>query len=127
MERSDLELVLAVKQLGSPAAAAKSLQVAPSVVTKRLAALEAQLGLDRPPLQRYLDWTGGLLRGETARSLSYDDPTAALIAEQSFISSSGSTLLSNLDKWSGLAVTSSIIPAFSLGEKVGMANFTLYG
>lgn len=45
MERSDLELVLAVKQLGSLAAAAKSLQVAPSVVTKRLAALEAQLGL----------------------------------------------------------------------------------
>lgn len=45
MERSDLELVLAVKQQGSMAAAARSLQVAPSVVTKRLAALEAQLGL----------------------------------------------------------------------------------
>lgn len=45
MERSDLELMLAVKQQGSMAAAARSLQVAPSVVTKRLAALEAQLGL----------------------------------------------------------------------------------
>jgi LysR family transcriptional activator of dmlA len=45
MERSDLELVLAVKQLASMAAAARSLQLAPSVVTKRLAALEAKLGL----------------------------------------------------------------------------------
>jgi peptide/nickel transport system permease protein len=53
-----------------------------SATPESLAALEAQLGLDRPPLQRYLDWTGGLLRGETARSLSYDDPTAALIAER---------------------------------------------
>ena len=47
-----------------------------------VAALQAKLGLDRPALQRYLDWTGGLLRGETARSVSYDTPTAELIAER---------------------------------------------
>jgi peptide/nickel transport system permease protein len=47
-----------------------------------VAALQARLGLDRPPLQRYLDWTGGLLRGDTARSVSYDTPTAELIAER---------------------------------------------
>jgi peptide/nickel transport system permease protein len=47
-----------------------------------VAALQARLGLDRPPLQRYLDWTGGLLRGDTARSISYDTPTAELIAER---------------------------------------------
>ncbi len=47
-----------------------------------VAALEAQLGLDRPPLQRYADWVGGLLRGETARSISYDTPTAELLAER---------------------------------------------
>jgi peptide/nickel transport system permease protein len=47
-----------------------------------VAALNAKLGLDRPPLQRYLDWTGGLLRGETAQSISYDTPTAELIAER---------------------------------------------
>lgn len=45
MDRPDLELVIAVRQHGSLAAAAKVLQVAPSAVTKRLAALEAQLGL----------------------------------------------------------------------------------
>ncbi len=44
MERSDLELVLAVRDHGSLTAAALSLDVAPPVVTKRLAALEARLG-----------------------------------------------------------------------------------
>lgn len=44
MERSDLELVLAIRDHGSLAAAALRLDVAPPVVTKRLAALEARLG-----------------------------------------------------------------------------------
>ncbi|MFI5445395.1 LysR family transcriptional regulator [Polaromonas sp. UC242_47] len=44
MDRSDLELVLAVRNHGSLSAAALSLDVAPPVVTKRLAALEARLG-----------------------------------------------------------------------------------
>ena len=44
MERSDLELVLAVRDHGSLAAAAVSLNLAAPAVTKRLAALEARLG-----------------------------------------------------------------------------------
>jgi peptide/nickel transport system permease protein len=47
-----------------------------------MAALRAKLGLDRPPLERYLGWVGGLLRGDTANSISYDTPTAELIAER---------------------------------------------
>lgn len=47
-----------------------------------LAALEARLGLDQPPLQRYGEWIGGLLQGRTATSISYDTPTGALIAER---------------------------------------------
>ena len=47
-----------------------------------LAALNAKLGLDRPPLERYLGWVGGLLQGQTATSTSYDTPTAELIAER---------------------------------------------
>ena len=47
-----------------------------------LASLQAKLGLDRPPLQRYTDWVGGLLQGQTAQSISYDTPTAELIAER---------------------------------------------
>ncbi len=47
-----------------------------------LAALQAKLGLDRPPLERYRSWVGGLLQGDTATSTSYDTPTAELIAER---------------------------------------------
>jgi DNA-binding transcriptional LysR family regulator len=44
MERSDLALVVAVCDAGSLSAAAQLLDVAPPVVTKRLAALESRLG-----------------------------------------------------------------------------------
>jgi len=47
-----------------------------------LAALQAKLGLDRPPLTRYLEWVGGLLQGRTANSISYGTPTGELIAER---------------------------------------------
>jgi len=47
-----------------------------------LASLQAKLGLDRPPLERYTAWVGGLVRGQTAQSISYDTPTAELIAER---------------------------------------------
>jgi peptide/nickel transport system permease protein len=47
-----------------------------------VAALETRLGLDRPPLLRYTQWVGGLLQGETARSIGYDTPTAELLAER---------------------------------------------
>lgn len=44
MERSDLKLVLAVRDHGTLSAAAQALDLAPPVVSKRLAALEARLG-----------------------------------------------------------------------------------
>jgi peptide/nickel transport system permease protein len=47
-----------------------------------VAALEAKLGLNRPPLERYADWVGGLLHGRTAISYSYDTPVSQLIAER---------------------------------------------
>ena len=45
MDRADLELVLAVRQHGSLVKAARALQLAAPVVTKRLSALEAHLGV----------------------------------------------------------------------------------
>ena len=47
-----------------------------------VAALQSKLGLDRPAALRYLDWVGGWLQGRTAQSISYDTPTAELIAER---------------------------------------------
>ncbi|MGJ7501810.1 LysR substrate-binding domain-containing protein [Variovorax sp. ZT5P49] len=44
MDRSDLALMLAIRDQGSLAGAAATLDVVPSVITKRLGALEARLG-----------------------------------------------------------------------------------
>jgi peptide/nickel transport system permease protein len=51
-----------------------------------IAALNAKLGLDRPPTTRYLDWVGGLLRGRSATSIAYDTPTFELIGERLAVS-----------------------------------------
>lgn len=45
LDRSDLELLLAIREHGSLAGAASAADVVPSVITKRLAALEGRLGL----------------------------------------------------------------------------------
>lgn len=49
-------------------------------------ALRQKLGLDQPALSRYLQWTVGLLKGETAQSMAYDTPTAELIAQRLVVS-----------------------------------------
>ncbi|NDD24322.1 MAG: ABC transporter permease, partial [Betaproteobacteria bacterium] len=47
-----------------------------------LAAMEEKLGLNQPALTRYLQWTGGLLQGQSGISISYDTPTAVLMLER---------------------------------------------
>jgi peptide/nickel transport system permease protein len=47
-----------------------------------LAAMEEKLGLNQPALSRYLQWTGGLLQGQSGISISYDTPTAVLMMER---------------------------------------------
>jgi peptide/nickel transport system permease protein len=47
-----------------------------------VAALQTKLGLDRPPLERYAHWIGGLLQGRTDASVAYGTPTAELIGER---------------------------------------------
>jgi peptide/nickel transport system permease protein len=47
-----------------------------------LAALRAQLGLDRPAPVRYLDWLAGLASGRTGVSHTYAVPVAELIGER---------------------------------------------
>ena len=47
-----------------------------------LAALRAQMGLDRPVLTRYLSWIGGLLSGTSGVSHTYAVPVFELIGER---------------------------------------------
>jgi peptide/nickel transport system permease protein len=77
-------LVFAVLELlpGNPA----EVMLGDSATAESLAALEARLGLDRPAATRYLDWVGGLLRGDSASSYAYDTPTFELIAERLAVS-----------------------------------------
>ena len=47
---------------------------------EQIAALRAQLGLDLPIWQRYLNWLGGLLTGNLGDSYNYAMPVAELLA-----------------------------------------------
>ena len=47
-----------------------------------IAAMEDKLGLSQPAGTRYLGWMLGLLQGRTGLSISYDTPTAQLMAER---------------------------------------------
>ena len=51
-----------------------------------LAALRAEMGLDRPMLERYLNWIGGVVRGDLGTSYTYSVPVSQLILDRLAIS-----------------------------------------
>ncbi|QBF34180.1 ABC transporter permease [Thalassococcus sp. S3] len=51
-----------------------------------LAALRAELGLDVPKWQRYLDWVGGMLTGDFGTSYTYRTPVAEMVADRLWVS-----------------------------------------
>jgi peptide/nickel transport system permease protein len=53
-----------------------------TATAESLAAMEDKLGLNQPASTRYLNWLIGLLQGQTGLSISYDTPTAQLMAER---------------------------------------------
>ena len=53
-----------------------------TATAESLAAMEDKLGLNQPVATRYLTWMGGMLQGQTGLSISYDTPTAQLMAER---------------------------------------------
>jgi peptide/nickel transport system permease protein len=61
---------------------AAQMMLGPDASPEAVSALAARLGLDRPPLERYLAWVGGLLGGELGDSHAYGSPVAGLIAER---------------------------------------------
>ncbi|MBV1905026.1 MAG: ABC transporter permease subunit, partial [Pseudomonadales bacterium] len=63
---------------GDPAAYMMGMNASP----ESIAALREQMGLDRSAVIRYLDWVGGLLRGEFGVSYTYNMPVGTLISER---------------------------------------------
>jgi peptide/nickel transport system permease protein len=61
---------------GDPAEIILGLNASPQAAQ----ALRTQLGLDVPPVPRFLDWFGGALRGDFGQSLNYRRPVAELLA-----------------------------------------------
>ena len=62
---------------GSPATAILGQQATP----ERIAALEAEMNLNEPPLKRYLLWLGGVLTGDFGTSTSTGGPVSELLGE----------------------------------------------
>ncbi len=45
-------------------------------------ALAVKLGIDRPPLERYTHWVGGMLQGDLGLSYAYGSPVSELVLER---------------------------------------------
>jgi peptide/nickel transport system permease protein len=61
---------------------AAQMMMGPDASPEAVRALAAKFGLDRPPLERYLGWVGGMLSGELGLSHAYSSPVAELIGER---------------------------------------------
>ena len=58
------------------------IMMGPDAAPEAVRALATKLGLDRPPLERYLAWMGGMLTGDLGLSYTYSSPVAELIWER---------------------------------------------
>lgn len=63
---------------GDPAAVMMGVNATP----ENIAAIRAEYGLDRPALERFFTWIGGLLTGDLGQSYTYRVPIAGLIGER---------------------------------------------
>jgi peptide/nickel transport system permease protein len=61
---------------------AAQLLMGPDASPEAVEALAKKLGLDQPPLTRYLAWMGGLARGDMGESYAYSTPVWELIGER---------------------------------------------
>lgn len=52
----------------------------PLADVRAVATLNEKLGADRPPVEIYLSWVGGLLQGEMGQSYAYRSPVAPFVA-----------------------------------------------
>lgn len=67
---------------GDPAEIILGIGASPAAIS----ALQRQLGLDVPPALRFVQWLGGIVRGDFGQSINYQRPVAALILERLSVS-----------------------------------------
>ena len=67
---------------GDPASFMLGVNARPDTV----AALKTKLGLDVPPWQRYLNWVGGMVRGDFGTSYTYRAPVQQMVLDRLWIS-----------------------------------------
>jgi peptide/nickel transport system permease protein len=58
------------------------IMMGPDAAPEAVRALATKLGLDRPPLERYLAWVSGMLTGDLGLSYTYSSPVAEIIPER---------------------------------------------
>ena len=58
------------------------IMMGPDAAPDAVRALATKLGLDRPPLERYIAWIGGMLTGDLGLSYTYSSPVSELIWER---------------------------------------------
>ena len=58
------------------------IMMGPDAAPEAVRALATKLGLDRPPLERYFAWIGGILTGDLGLSYTYSSPVSELIWER---------------------------------------------
>ena len=58
------------------------IMMGPDASPEAVKALSVKLGLDQPPLARYLSWIGGMLTGDLGQSHAYSSPVLDLILER---------------------------------------------
>ncbi len=61
---------------------AAQILMGPDASPEAVQALATKLGLDRPPLERYWDWVGGMLTGNLGLSYTYSTPVSELVLER---------------------------------------------
>lgn len=88
-----------------------------------IAALNAELGLDRPPLERYLDFATGLLRGDFGESYSQRRPVGPMLLENSLRSLKLATVAFVIVV--PLAVGAGVLAAMMQGRAVDRAITTI--
>ena len=61
---------------------AAQILMGPDATPDAVQALAEKLGIDRPPVERYFDWLGGMLTGDLGTSYAYSTPVAELVLER---------------------------------------------